>query len=109
MDQSEVRVEHHPALESYLKVAFSFMQGLVRLTGARAAHFRLLCALSSFRDSGCVGLDGLGKDALRHLAKIEYGSLRLPHVCDRPLTPDLCHVAVRYFSVRDHAFCCFSL
>src|SRR5258707_2024871 len=73
-DQSELRVEYHPALESYLTVAFSFVQGLLRLTRAKAAHFRLLSAISSFRESGCVGLDSPGRGALSHLAKIEYAS-----------------------------------
>lgn len=83
MDPSDIHIEDHPALESYLKVAVSFVQGLLRLTRAKAAHFRLLSALSMFRDSGGAGLDGPGKDVLSHLAEIKFASFdSLTYVTD---------------------------
>lgn len=74
MDQSEIPAEH-PALRSYMKVAVSFLHGLVRLTGSEAVHYRLVSALRSFRNSGRLGFDGLGQEAVSHLTMIQPENL----------------------------------
>ncbi len=63
-----------PALKSYLDVAYSFTQGLLRIWGAEAAFARLMCALTEFRSSGRAGLDGPASAVLQHLDRIPYSS-----------------------------------
>lgn len=63
-----------PPLRSYLDVATSFVEGLLRIWGAEAASARLMCALVEFHGLGGAGLDGPGAPALDHLARIPFDS-----------------------------------
>jgi hypothetical protein len=63
-----------PELKTYLDVAWSSTEGLLRLWGAEAASSRLMCALTLFHASGRTGLEGPSAEILDHLARIPYSS-----------------------------------
>lgn len=62
-------------LETYLNIAFSFSQGVVRIWGAEADSSRLLRALERFHASDQPGLDGPASAVLQQLARIPYNSM----------------------------------
>lgn len=69
------------AMNGYLAVTHSFVQGLVRFWGAEAASSRLMCALMEFHAAGKPGLDGPAAEVLGHLDRIPYSSYdALAHV-----------------------------
>ena len=63
------------ALETYLNIAFSFTQGLVRIWGAEADSSRLLRALERFHALEQPGLEGPASAVLQQLARIPYNSM----------------------------------
>lgn len=62
-------------LETYLNIAFSFSQGVVRIWGAEAASERLLRALERFHALGQPDLHGQAAAVLQHLARVPANSM----------------------------------